>query len=138
MVKNKTSVRSHGSHNFIAVGLCLTCASAEVYSIKPLLKIIYAMYFPVSEYHFYYEKRKAFSRCQKRRSAEYTRTTFKLYLNAYTVEQNLVSCKRQELLTLRDYLGSPPVIDFCLSSSFLSNLDCPFGFVLPCMHLNIT
>jgi hypothetical protein len=43
------------------------------------MNIIYAMHFPVSEYHFYYEKR---------RSAEYTRTTFKLYLNKYTVEQN--------------------------------------------------
>ena len=56
-----------------------------------------------------------------------------------------VSCKRQELLTLRDYLGSPPVIDFfvfllfCVPSvSGLSNLDCLFGFALPCMHLNIT
>jgi hypothetical protein len=52
------------------------------------MNIIYAMHFPVSEYHFYYEKRKAFSGCKKRRSAEYTRTTFKLYLNKYTVEQN--------------------------------------------------
>ena len=52
------------------------------------MNIIYAMYFPVSEYHFYYEKRKTFSRCKTRRSAEYTRTTFKLYLNTYTVEQN--------------------------------------------------
>jgi hypothetical protein len=52
------------------------------------------LYFPVSEYHFYYEKRKAFSRCKTRRSAEYTRTTFKLYLNTYTVEQNRRAIQR--------------------------------------------
>ena len=64
----------------------------------------------------------------------------------------VVSCKRQELLTLRENMGSPPVIDFfgfffllfvfaliCVPSvSGLPNLDCPFGFVLPSIYLNIT
>lgn len=65
------------------------------------MKIINAMYLPVSEYNFYYEIRKVLSRCKKKEDLQNIPEPFKLYLNKYTVEQNRMS--NQDRTTQRQW-----------------------------------